>query len=302
MVIDIEQVLLFSTYVMIISAILTFCGLSIFAAPYGKYSSSKGFGPLMPAQLAWAVMECPNLWVSGLVYYFRDRHTTTTFGNNVNKLALFLFLLHYVNRSIIYPLRMWSSACTPMPLSVMVAAFVFCSWNGFNQATSLILVDDISNTETNLIRCLVGSAVFLVGFYINVTSDNNLVNSKKQSALNNGGVSKYVIPQGGMFKYVSSANYCKIIVFFTKYIFCLVNLNTTHRIFHALLITVDFYIISCFTVVGEIMEWWGFAILCGTFTSFSFALYSTAYLSSRAIHVRIILFSVALSFRIIFVM
>ena len=204
----IDQLLTYSTYVMIASAILTFCGLSFFAAPYGKYSSAKGFGPLMPAQIAWAVMESPNLWVSCLVYYYRDLHTKTTIGNNMNKLALFCFLLHYVNRSIIYPWRMRSSACTPMPLSVMLAAFVFCSWNGFNQAAALVLVNDVPTDASNL-RCMVGTVVFLVGFYINVTSDNNLVNAKKLSAEQNGGVSKYVIPRGGMFEYVSSANYCK---------------------------------------------------------------------------------------------
>ena len=46
---------------------------------------------------------------------------------------------------------------------------------------------------------------------------------------------------------------------------------------------------SLYSLVGEIVEWWGFALLCGTYTGFSFALYSTAYLSSRAIHVRMCL-------------
>lgn len=271
MLLNFEHLLAYSTYVMVASAVLTFCGLSFFAAPYGKYSTSKGFGPLVPAQLAWALMESPNLWVSCLVYYFRDLHHTTTIGNIMNKLALFCFLLHYVNRSIIYPVRMWYSACTPMPLSVMLAAFVFCTWNGFNQAAALILVNEVP-TDDNYLRCIVGTAVFFAGFYVNVTSDNILVNAKKQSAEKNGGVAKYVIPRGGMFEYVSSANYCK----------------TPLRIYasYILNIVLSFFVYCiCSCTVGEIVEWWGFAILCWSVASFSFALYGTAYLASRGVHV-----------------
>ena len=30
---------------------------------YGRYSQSKGWGPLVNAKLAWVLMETPNLWV-----------------------------------------------------------------------------------------------------------------------------------------------------------------------------------------------------------------------------------------------
>ena len=48
-----------------------------------------------------------------------------------------------------------------------------------------------------------------------------------------------------------------------------------------------FYSLSfLFTLlVGEIVEWWGFAIACNTFTASSFAFYTTAYLTTRAVHV-----------------
>mmetsp|Transcript_15575 Transcript_15575/g.33981 ORF Transcript_15575/g.33981 Transcript_15575/m.33981 type:complete len:98 (+) Transcript_15575:710-1003(+) len=37
-------------------------------------------------------------------------------------------------------------------------------------------------------------------------------------------------------------------------------------------------------VVGEIVEWWGFALACGTLPAVAFAFYTMAYLTSRAIH------------------
>ena len=204
----IASVLLMSSSVMVVSAVLTFLGLSFFAAPYGKYSSSKGWGPLVQAQLAWCFMEIPNLWVAALVYIFRSNTSEQAISSNVNKVALVCFLLHYVNRSIIYPFRMRSSQCTPMPISVMIAAFVFCAWNGLNQSVSLILIDKSSANITDL-QSLAGVLIFLTGFYINVTSDSILINAKKSAHNGDTKSTKYVIPTGGMFKYVSCANYCK---------------------------------------------------------------------------------------------
>ena len=209
---DWSSILLCSNSVMLVSAMLTFLGLSFFAAPYGKYSTEKGFGPLLPAQISWAVMESPNLWISLLVWYYRgDMGPNTVFDQSINKVAMFCFLLHYSNRSIIYPLRMSSSKATPMPLSVMLAAFVFCSWNGFNQAVSLIVEGNevIANSSITDWRCLAGMSLFFFGFCVNVTSDNILINSKKKAEKKLTD-SKYVIPEGGMFKFVSCANYCKL--------------------------------------------------------------------------------------------
>lgn len=206
--VEIEGLLFGSSSVMVVSALLTFLGLSFFAAPYGKYSATKGFGPLVPAQIAWCFMEIPNLWVSLIVYIYRGHVSDPAIYGDVNKLALFCFLLHYVNRSIIYPYRMRTNSCTPMPASVMFAALVFCSWNGLNQATSLILVDHNQSSISDL-KSIVGLIVFAAGFYINVTSDSILINAKKNGEKVASGVSKYVIPTGGMFEFISCANYCK---------------------------------------------------------------------------------------------
>jgi len=205
---DIERLLFGSSSVMLVSALLTFLGLSFFAAPYGKYSASKGFGPLVPAQIAWCFMEIPNLWVAAIVYAYRSNVSDPAISGQVNKVALFCFLLHYVNRSIIYPYRMRSSACTPMPVSVMFAALIFCSWNGFNQSASLILVNH-NPAKISDLQSIVGLAVFAAGFYINVTSDSILISARKHGDKAANGGPKYVIPTGGMFRYVSCANYCK---------------------------------------------------------------------------------------------
>ena len=65
----------------------------------------------------------------------------------------------------------------------------------------------------------IGLVIFSIGLFINIQSDQILLIEKKKKkkktykeAINNekGGVrSKYVIPSGGLFEYVSCANYCK---------------------------------------------------------------------------------------------
>ena len=195
---------------MVVAAILTFGGLTFFAAPYGKYSASKGWGPLISAQVAWMIMESPNLWVSTLVYCFWNSSSIRAINNDVNKIAMFCFLLHYVNRSIIYPLRMQSSSCTSMPMSVMLAAFLFCSWNGLNQALSLIVLEPVRADQHDHLQSIIGGLVFLTGFIINVYSDSILINSRQAaSSVKTAQKSKYIIPTGGLFGLVSCANYCE---------------------------------------------------------------------------------------------
>ena len=221
---DLRDAVYYSNVVMVAAAVLTYCGLTFLAAPYGK-SSTGGWGVLVPAQVAWMVMESPNLWITALVYANRHVFTGNAIANDANKVTLFCFLLHYINRSIIYPLRMRSSHCTPMPISVMGAAFIFCSWNGLNQSLSLILFDDNSDTKLTDVRFIAGVAIFFTGFFINVQSDSILINAKRKP--NVAKSSKYVIPTGGMFRFVSCANYCKLKL---KALYC------KARIFHAVLV------------------------------------------------------------------
>lgn len=163
----------------------------------------------MNPKFAWMIMESPNLWISILVYIYRI--SDNIFDNIHNQILLSCFLVHYFNRSIIYPLCMDTSISAPMPLSVMMAAFIFCLWNGANQSISLINVD-IHQHRTMLgnMQFITGILIFMLGFYINKQSDQILLSQKLKAMKSNSKTGiKYVIPAGGMFEYVSCANYCK---------------------------------------------------------------------------------------------
>ena len=122
-----------------VASIVTFLTLRyIIKAPMGKYapstssssSASSGtsrpwyFGPSFPLSVSFFLFELPNLYWSWVCYEGRDREIFRT-GNAV---LLGMFTLHYVNRALIYPLRLKKSHKTP--LIVSLSAFLFTSING----------------------------------------------------------------------------------------------------------------------------------------------------------------------------
>ena len=127
-----------SSWSMIATGILTFVVCLFIPAPYGRYSTAKGWGPLLDARFCWVLMESPNLWMPIVVYILVPREDQVIM-TLPSCLLLFMYCLHYVNRAIVYPLRMGTDS-SPMPVSVMLLAFSYCCWNGFTQSVSLLVV------------------------------------------------------------------------------------------------------------------------------------------------------------------
>jgi uncharacterized membrane protein len=138
-----EVVLSLSCWVMIISAVFIFAFTMFIKAPYGRYSgetkNNKYWGPMIEGRLAWILMECPNIFiVGGMLYYaYYVKGITVALPN---WLLLGKFLLHYIQRSVLYPMKMTSGQGSPMPVSVMMMGNLYVSWNAFTQALALIFV------------------------------------------------------------------------------------------------------------------------------------------------------------------
>ncbi|GFR60816.1 3-oxo-5-alpha-steroid 4-dehydrogenase 1 [Elysia marginata] len=97
----------------------------------------------------------------------------------------------------------------PTPLFPFVLAFIFCCLNGYLQSGYLLKYTDFSSASTA--RIVTGLTTFFVGMLINVHSDHVLRNLRKP------GETTYKIPHGGMFKYVSGANFFGEIVEWTGF-------------------------------------------------------------------------------------
>lgn len=192
----------FSLLTLYLSLPLTFIPLLFRTAPYGKLSSSN-WGPSLPSPLAWFLMESPTLLLSLLLLPLPfARHNSTSFS----LLILSLFLLHYIHRTLLHPLRLRHSNNSKIPISIISMGFLFNVLNTYVQIRSAAhYVDYDGWVWTAGIwtcgRVGIGVGMFGWGMWVNVRADLALVKLKRDGG---GG---YRIPRGGWFELVSCPNY-----------------------------------------------------------------------------------------------
>ena len=226
-----DDLLSFLGWSMLGTAVFTFFLTSQITAPYGKFQASKGWGMLVPARLSWFIMESPNLFMPMVISYVYLGNWNSCYQrlqlHPANMCLFAMYQFHYIHRSIIYPLFRINGAChKPMPVSVMLMAFSYCMWNGALQ--SLALLEVVQYPHDWLLEWNVGfgMVVYFIGFLINVRSDSILLDLKSSTGMTTPSTAKkgssspserYRIPYGGMFQYVSCANYWGEIVEWTGF-------------------------------------------------------------------------------------
>lgn len=114
------------------------------------------------------------------------------------QLVLWLFVLHYVNRAVIQPLR--NPPRSHIHLSVALSAMVFNSINGYLLGTWLTKRGEAFQGPT--FQVIIGLVLFVVGAVGNIWHDEIL------RALRIGAPFRtYRIPCGGMYHFISYPNY-----------------------------------------------------------------------------------------------
>jgi len=146
-----------------------------FVAPSGKFMKKNTI--TLPVKLAWWTMEQPAFIIPtmSLAMYVQS-------GRPVPPTALFLllFMLHYFQRSFIYP---WLTRGRPFPIWPNYGgAVLFCTLNGSGQANDL-LYGNYSHyaTMADLLhpRVFIGVGMFFFGFAANLHADYVLRNLRK---------------------------------------------------------------------------------------------------------------------------
>ena len=182
--------------VMSIIAVAVFVALFFVDAGYGKFYNHK-WGPAVNNKLGWVLMEAPVFIAMLLLWLYSERR------DDLVRLAfLFLFELHYIHRSFVFPLRLRGNS--PMPLSIVLMGVTFNVLNALMQGGWIFYLspDDYYGRDwLTDPRFIAGFLVFLIGMYINISSDDIIRNLRKE------GDTRHYLPQGGMFRYVTSANY-----------------------------------------------------------------------------------------------
>ncbi|XP_021481997.1 3-oxo-5-alpha-steroid 4-dehydrogenase 2 isoform X1 [Meriones unguiculatus] len=161
-------------------------------ASYGKYLSNTV--PFLPARVAWFLQELPAFVVSVGMLAWQPR---SLFGPPGNVL-LGLFCIHYFHRTFIYSLL---TKGRPFPALIFLRAAAFCTGNGVLQAYYLIYCAEYPEEWYTDARFCFGVLLFVLGMGVNIHSDHLLRQLRKPGEVT------YKIPQGGLFTYVSGANY-----------------------------------------------------------------------------------------------
>lgn len=205
----------FDTYVLawIGLAIGTFVLLQFVTAPFGRHTSRE-WGPMIKNKYGWLLMELPSFVIilGSLLLGSKVNAVTWTIGG--------LWLLHYFNRTFIFPFRI-KSGNKKMPLFITGSAIFF---NLFNAGFNGYYLAELSSYTTDWLttwQFLIGTSLFIIGFTINFYSDEILINLRKP------GETGYVIPQGGLFKYVSAPNLFGEIIEWTGFAILAWNLPAT---------------------------------------------------------------------------
>ena len=171
-------------------------------------------------------MESPVFIAMCILWLCSDR------ALEAGPLALFiLFQSHYLQRAFVFPLLIRGRS--QMPLGIVLMGMVFNTLNALMQGGWIFYVSPAGYYDGWFARpyIWVGGALFIAGMVINLRSDRIIRHLRRP------GDTRHYIPYGGMFRYVSSANY-----------------------FGELLEWVGFAVAS-WSWAGAVFAWWTFANL-----------------------------------------
>ncbi|XP_042281666.1 3-oxo-5-alpha-steroid 4-dehydrogenase 2a [Thunnus maccoyii] len=165
-------------------------------AAYGRYVKATA-GCSYPARLGWFLQEIPAFLMPLLLLLLTEEPPRT--GPPTGRtLLLCTFMLHYFHRSCIYA---FLTRGRPVPLHIVLYAIIFSSLNGFLQGHNLLHCVQLEDAWMTDACRAAGLLLFVVGFTINIHSDHTLRNLRKPGEI------VYKIPYGGMFEFVSGANF-----------------------------------------------------------------------------------------------
>ena len=165
-------------------------------AGYGQYTNRR-WGATINDRAGWVIMEVPVVLLFAYYWLSSDRTWATT-----PLVFCLIFNLHYLQRTFVFPMLIRGS--NQMPWSIIISGMVFNSANAFMQGAWIYFLspDGLYGPEWLATpQFIVGIAIFLAGFVINLHSDHVIRNLRKP------GDTGFYIPRGGMFRYVTSANY-----------------------------------------------------------------------------------------------
>lgn len=173
-------------------AILTFILLQFVKAPYGRHIK-KGWGPEISNKWGWILMEAPSFFI--ILYFF-----VSSDQSSYASLLSLLWLIHYANRTFIFPIRIRTKG-KKMPLVIVLSAVFFNLINAGLNGYFLAHFETYTTANYGSWNFLIGILLFFGGAWINQKSDTLLIGLRKPGEVG------YKIPNGFLFDYISCPNH-----------------------------------------------------------------------------------------------
>ena len=178
-------------------AVIVFIALYFVKAGYGMFRT-RSWGWSVPNKVGWVLMEAPSFVAMGLWAWKAGVEAYTP-----QVIFVGLFMLHYFQRSFVFPLLMKGKS--RMPLAIMAMGILFNVINATLLAASFFscALPGMYEPATFWINPLpwVGAAIFFIGMAINLHADHVIRNLRKP------GDTRHYLPEKGFYRYVTSANY-----------------------------------------------------------------------------------------------
>lgn len=182
--------------VMAVTAVVVFISLHFVSAGYGMMYTRR-WGPSVGNRLGWVMMEAPVFIAMCILWALSPRQWDTT------PLVIFcLFQAHYFQRSFIFPMLIQGK--NRMPLSIILMGVLFNLINALMQGGWIFYLSPEGMYSPEWLctpQFIIGTIIFIAGMAINIHSDHIIRHLRRP------GDTRHYIPHGGMFRYVSSANY-----------------------------------------------------------------------------------------------
>ncbi len=184
-------------FIMALVGFVVFVSLYFVDAGYGKMRTEK-WGPAINNKVGWFLMEVP-VFIAMLYLW----GISPVRGRIPYLLFFLIFEMHYFQRSFIFPFLMRGNS--KMPIVIMGLSVLWNLINGYVQGYWLFHIAPVyspySAEWVTDPRFIAGTAIFIIGFIINLHSDHVIRHLRQPGDTN------HYLPKQGMYKYVTSANY-----------------------------------------------------------------------------------------------
>ena len=191
---------------MIALAFIVFFALQKIEAAYGMTYSPK-WGPSVGNRLGWVLMESPVVAAMVLLWVFSPRSHQAA-----PAVMASLFLLHYVQRSFVFPLLIRGRS--RMPLAIILMGITFNVINAYMIGGWIFYIAPEDAYPVSWLYSplfIAGTLIFFAGMAINLHSDSIIRHLRAPGDRN------HYIPRGGMYRYVTAGNYFGELVEWTGY-------------------------------------------------------------------------------------